>query len=78
MKKYSTFILLIISTLLAQNTTITGKVVDASNDAPLIGANVILEGTPQGAATIVMVDIPSNKLKMVIIPLWFLIWDLKY
>jgi len=51
MKKYSTFILLIISTLLAQNTTITGKVVDASNDAPLIGANVILEGTPQGAAT---------------------------
>lgn len=36
---------------MAQTGSINGRVSDASNDSPLIGANVVLEGTSQGAAT---------------------------
>ncbi len=36
---------------LGQGGTISGKVTDAVNESPLIGANVIIEGTSQGAAT---------------------------
>tara|TARA_A100001037_G_scaffold306771_1_gene355293 strand:- start:444 stop:4610 length:4167 start_codon:yes stop_codon:yes gene_type:complete len=35
----------------AQNGTITGKVLDKTNGSPLMGANVVLEGTAQGAAS---------------------------
>ena len=51
MKKIALFVLLIASTVLAQKGTITGKVSDAADGSPLIGANVVLEGTSQGAAT---------------------------
>ena len=51
MKNSLLFILLIANTILAQKGTITGKVSDAANGSPLIGANVVLEGTSQGAAT---------------------------
>ena len=50
MKFYSA-IFLIFSNLLAQGGTVSGKVTDATNNSPLIGANVILEGTSLGAAT---------------------------
>ena len=39
------------STLFAQKGEISGKVTDSTNDSPLIGANVVIEGTNQGAAT---------------------------
>ncbi|HIC37580.1 MAG TPA: hypothetical protein EYO80_07860, partial [Candidatus Marinimicrobia bacterium] len=51
MKKVAVYAILIASTLLAQKGTLTGKVLDAANGSPLIGANVSLEGTSQGAAT---------------------------
>ena len=51
MKKVTVYAILIASTLLAQKGTLTGKVLDAANGLPLIGANVSLEGTSQGAAT---------------------------
>ena len=51
MKKVTVYAILIASTLLAQKGTLTGKVLDAANGSPLIGANVSLEGTSQGAAT---------------------------
>ena len=50
MKFYSA-IFLIFSNLVAQGGTVSGKVTDSTNDSPLIGANVILEGTSLGAAT---------------------------
>ena len=50
MKFYSA-IFLILSNLLAQGGTISGRVTDSTNESPLIGANVILEGTSLGAAT---------------------------
>ena len=37
--------------LFAQKGEISGKVTDSTNDSPLIGANVVIEGTDQGAAT---------------------------
>ena len=39
--------------LFAQKGEISGKVTDSTNDSPLIGANVVIEGTDQGAATAV-------------------------
>ncbi len=42
--------------LLAQSGSITGLVTDAENNDPLLGANVIVEGTTMGAAT----DINGN------------------
>ena len=39
------------STLFAQKGEISGKVTDSTNDSPLIGANVVIDGTNQGAAT---------------------------
>ena len=50
MKFYSA-IFLIFSNLLAQGGTVSGRVTDSTNESPLIGANVILEGTSLGAAT---------------------------
>ena len=38
------------STAYAQTGTITGKIVDAKTDEPLIGASVLVEGTTHGAA----------------------------
>ena len=34
-----------------QNSSISGKVIDASNGTPLIGANVMIDVTSLGAAT---------------------------
>lgn len=45
------FILFLSGQLFAQNGTITGKITDAENDDPLIGANVLVEGTSMGAAS---------------------------
>ena len=42
---------MLFSTLFGQQSSIRGKVTDGSNNSPLIGANVILEGTNLGAAT---------------------------
>ena len=42
---------MLFSTLFGQQSSIKGKVTDGSNNSPLIGANVILEGTNLGAAT---------------------------
>ena len=39
------------SHLFAQSGTITGRISDADNNDPLIGANVIVQGTSMGAAT---------------------------
>ena len=51
MKNVATIILLVVSTIFAQDGTITGRVLDATNGSPLMGANVVLEGSSQGAAT---------------------------
>ncbi|SDD45662.1 iron complex outermembrane recepter protein [Dyadobacter soli] len=53
---FSTAILLISFVAQAQNppivnATVTGKVLDAANDSPLIGATVTIKGTTNGAAT---------------------------
>ena len=47
------FVILVLTpgTLIAQDKTITGKVSDESNDAPLVGASVKLKGTQRGTAT---------------------------
>ena len=34
---------------MAQSGAVSGRVTDSTNDSPLIGANVILEGTSLGA-----------------------------
>jgi len=71
MRKYFAWCILISSILCAQQGTITGRVLDTTNKSPLIGANVVLEGTTQGAATdteghytILQVD-PGEKTLMV-------------
>ena len=71
MRKYFAWCILASSILCAQQGTITGRVLDTTNKSPLIGANVVLEGTTQGAATdteghytILQVD-PGEKTLMV-------------
>ena len=51
MKNVATIAFLVVSTIFAQDGTITGRVLDATNGSPLMGANVVLEGSSQGAAT---------------------------
>lgn len=51
MKKYIFTLLLIQSLALGNNFKISGIVSDATNNKPLIGANVIIEGSSLGAAT---------------------------
>ena len=51
MKKVATIVFLVVSTIFAQDGTITGRVLDATNGSPLMGAYVVLEGSSQGAAT---------------------------
>ena len=51
MRKYLLWCILASSILCAQQGTITGRVLDTTNKSPLIGANVVLEGTTQGTAT---------------------------
>ncbi len=51
MKKYSFLSIIIFSLLFAQRGSISGRVTDSTNDSPLIGANILIEGTNQGAAT---------------------------
>ena len=51
MRKYFLWCILASSIPCAQQGTITGRVLDKTNKSPLIGANVVLEGTTQGTAT---------------------------
>ena len=51
MKLYISIGLILFTSLVAQSGSVSGKVTDATNNSPLIGANVILEGTSLGAAT---------------------------
>jgi len=53
MKKiiYHFIIFALFSQLFAQSGSITGRITDAENNDPLIGANVIVKGTTMGAAT---------------------------
>ena len=51
MKLYSSIFLIVFTNLLAQSGAVSGRVTDSTNESPLIGANVILEGTSLGAAT---------------------------
>ena len=51
MRLLSVIIFIFCSTLFGQKGSISGKVTDASNSSPLIGANVMIEGTNAGAAT---------------------------
>ncbi len=50
------FILTLSNQLIAQTGTITGKITDAGNGDPLIGANVLIKGTSVGSAS----DINGN------------------
>ncbi len=51
MKIYGLILFILFSSLYGGNGFLTGKVTDDTNNSPLIGANVILEGTSLGAAT---------------------------
>ena len=51
MKTLLLFISLFSFQAFAQNATIAGKVIDKDTKEPLIGANVVLDGTSRGAAT---------------------------
>ena len=56
--------------LLAQQTTISGVVLDASDNSPLIGANVIIKGTTTGTVTdfdgVFKLNVPNEKTTLVI------------
>ena len=56
MIKYILPFLLLTNIALSNNYKISGKVFDSTNNRPLIGANVIIENTSQGAAT----DVDGN------------------
>ena len=56
MKKYLIFILLCSSLIFAQAGSIRGTIVDQESGDPLIGANIIIDGTTMGAAT----DVEGN------------------
>ena len=60
MKKISISLIIVIlfGQLFAQSGSITGLILDAENNDPLIGANVIVVGTTMGAAT----DLNGNYL----------------
>ncbi|SVC66658.1 uncharacterized protein METZ01_LOCUS319512, partial [marine metagenome] len=51
MKKYLIFILLFSSWIFAQTGSIRGTITDQEGGDPLIGANIIIDGTNMGAAT---------------------------
>ena len=50
-KKFIIILISIPNILLCQNSLITGEITDSTNGTPLIGANVILQGSSLGAAT---------------------------
>ena len=58
------FNLLLVAQLLQAQSTITGKITDAKNNEPLIGATVMIKGTTNGANTDLegnyMLKIPNN------------------
>ena len=43
--------LILLSAVFAQTGSIRGKVLDSTNDSPLIGANVVIKNTTKGSAT---------------------------
>ena len=51
MKLYSSVFLIVFTNLLAQSGEVSGRVTNPTDESPVIGANVILEGTSLGAAT---------------------------
>lgn len=66
------FVILVINfPTLAQSATIKSRVLDKATDDPLVGANVIIQGTSMGAATdldgrFVIRDVPVGKRTLVI------------
>ncbi|MBQ1697218.1 MAG: TonB-dependent receptor [Bacteroidales bacterium] len=58
------FLLMIPMALIAQNVRVTGKVVDVANNEPLIGVNVVQQGTTNGTITDLdgnySIEVPSN------------------
>ena len=50
-KNYFIFILLFSSWIFAQTGSIKGTITDQEGGDPLIGANIIIDGTTMGAAT---------------------------
>lgn len=58
------FILMIPLTIMAQNIKVTGKVLDVTNNEPLIGVNVVQSGTTNGTITDLdgnySLEVPSN------------------
>ena len=56
MIKYSSALLFIVNIVLSNNFQISGKIFDSTNMKPLIGANIIIENTSQGAAS----DVDGN------------------
>ena len=68
----STFIMLFSGNLLGQNseTTVTGVVVDAETEEPLIGVNVVIEGTQIGVSTNVegefSLSVPSLDVRLIL------------
>ena len=51
MKKSLILILICSSWILAQTGSVKGSIVDQESGDPLIGANIIIDGTTMGAAT---------------------------
>lgn len=51
MKKYLLFCLIILSSAITAQTTVSGTISDAKTGDPLIGANIIVEGTTTGTTT---------------------------
>ena len=54
--------LILSSIAFAQTGSIRGKVLDSTNDSPLIGANVVLKNTTKGSATDVEGKFEINNL----------------
>ncbi|SVE07136.1 uncharacterized protein METZ01_LOCUS459990, partial [marine metagenome] len=50
-KVFTTFLILATSICLAQKHTVSGTILDKVDNAPLIGANIMLDGTNHGAAS---------------------------
>ena len=57
-------LMLIPMALLAQNVRVSGKVIDAADNEPLIGVNVVQQGTTNGTITDLdgnySIEVPSN------------------
>lgn len=69
MKKIWRLYIFFVGYLFSQSGTITGRITDQENQSPLIGANVIVEGTTMGAASDVngnytIVNVPAGAVTL--------------